>query len=990
MSSSGGPEEIPPEVVAGIEQCLGERVQHGPMYVVRVEGRQQRLDSKVMVLSPHRMFLMAQRSNTKIDFEFNYLEVHTLENTKPLQLQFHLAYPSNKSIKMTTVKPEDTRSIIEYILMSLRKTFPQTCLDKMIPKICIQPPERSTSIHNAIDRMTIPEQGPCGGFTQMYQCMCDLHGEAYQPEVAWDVDTIYLSQDSKELCLNDFDHLESRDLVPIVASLMYNSWFTKLTATNLKLSSDTSKEIKKVMTKSSSIEYLVLDNVGIRWDFAKELSTALLANTNTALRHIDLSNNLLDDRGIKHLSGEISKLPNGLVTLRLSKIGMTAESTVQLGKALLENNFMPTSLLSLDLSGNAYKDGDINNLTQFLATPNAITHLNLSDTEIPLDSIFNALYRGCCANLSHLTLSGNTFSYRRNAAVPQTFKQYFATTQALKVLNLSRNKLPPDVVKEVILGIGSNVNLTDVELDLSSNELKVEGGRVVESCIANVPNIAKLNLSDNDLSTSVASLLDWISQNQVITSLDISQNLTSLRPGAKTMMKVIDAIVTFIQNEDTALTSLSVAGNKLKFETIQIINALGSNTTLTSVDLSGNGMGDIGARMLAKALMINTKLNTVSLDNNAITAKGFADIADALERNYTLKYMPTPVNDVSQALRSDANKTQAALQKIQTLLQRNHSPHKFSDDQAFRLQQGFLYTTSHQLVDQLVVQIQDTSKDLADCSKEEVQADINTAKDIIADADNSKQLLAILHKVALDSEDSKMMEKLEEIVTHVQDTARTRLESNVNGMLEGANEHCSHMMKDTELKMEIESLCQEKKQLPERFMQDVMEQVSAAIFNRISQANLAVASIISDTIIDEIIEQLTEYQEKLAAHAVEYGSGKASFCNSKAAKSGEITVNGEKETTDEDAEKKDEKREQEKEELGKLLKPKEEDGLLKPKSKKEGGRKVRRNPTQRMVLEKRRSVKVRPRSSVVRRGEYRIIRLFHLDTTGHLTAFLIG
>ena len=25
-----------------------------------------------------------------------------------------------------------------------------------------------------------------------------------------DVDTIYLSQDSKELCLNDFDHLESK------------------------------------------------------------------------------------------------------------------------------------------------------------------------------------------------------------------------------------------------------------------------------------------------------------------------------------------------------------------------------------------------------------------------------------------------------------------------------------------------------------------------------------------------------------------------------------------------------------------------------------------------------------------------------------------------------------------------------------------------------------------------------------------------------------
>ena len=41
------------------------------------------------------------------------------------------------------------------------------------------------------------------------------------------------------------------------------------------------------------------------------------------------------------------------------------------------------------------------------------------------------------------------------------------------------------------------------------------------------------------------------------------------------------------------------------------------------------------------------------------------------------------------------------------------------------------------------MQIQDTSKDLADCNKEEVQTDINTAKDVIADADNSKQVRSL-------------------------------------------------------------------------------------------------------------------------------------------------------------------------------------------------------------------------------------------------------
>lgn len=56
------------------------------------------------------------------------------------------------------------------------------------------------------------------------------------------------------------------------------------------------------------------------------------------------------------------------------------------------------------------------------------------------------------------------------------------------------------------------------------------------------------------------------------------------------------------------LQSLSLADSKLKTGVTIIINALGSNTSLTKVDISGNGMGDMGAKMLAKALQINTKL----------------------------------------------------------------------------------------------------------------------------------------------------------------------------------------------------------------------------------------------------------------------------------------------------------------------------------------------------------------------------------------------
>jgi len=105
-----------------------------------------------------------------------------------------------------------------------------------------------------------------------------------------------------------------------------------------------------------------------------------------------------------------------------------------------------------------------------------------------------------------------------------------------------------------------------------------------------------------------------------------------------------------------SLQSLSVAESRLKARTCILVNALGSNACLAKVDLSGNLMEDMGAKMLAKALQINSTLRWVggftggsglvspprchlwshgrslSWDRNNTTAVGFQDIARAMER----------------------------------------------------------------------------------------------------------------------------------------------------------------------------------------------------------------------------------------------------------------------------------------------------------------------------------------------------------------------
>lgn len=56
------------------------------------------------------------------------------------------------------------------------------------------------------------------------------------------------------------------------------------------------------------------------------------------------------------------------------------------------------------------------------------------------------------------------------------------------------------------------------------------------------------------------------------------------------------------------LQSLSVCDSKLKTGMHILLSALGGHAALAEIDISGNHIGDTGAKMLAKALATNTRL----------------------------------------------------------------------------------------------------------------------------------------------------------------------------------------------------------------------------------------------------------------------------------------------------------------------------------------------------------------------------------------------
>uniref|UniRef100_A0A8C7LCR9 Capping protein regulator and myosin 1 linker 1 n=1 Tax=Oncorhynchus kisutch TaxID=8019 RepID=A0A8C7LCR9_ONCKI len=806
-----------------------------------------------------------------VEHNFNYLEIQGITCNKPTQLT--VDYERGVvSLKLTST--EEVNEVVAHIGICLQRICPGLSPLKLMKKLSMEPPERITSLQTLWDNHKVAEPGPCGGFSQMYRCVCDWLGLPYREEVQWDVDTIYLTQDTRDLSLQDFSHLENRDLVAIIAVLEYNQWFTKLSTKDCKLSADVSDQILRVVARSSRLEELVLDNAGLTRDFAQKLANALSHNPNSGLHTVNLANNPLEDRGITSLGAQFAKLPKGLKHLNFSKTSLSPKGVNSLAQSLSANQSIPSTLSHLDLSGNILRADDIPHFYHFLGQPNSLTTLDLSNTDCSLDLVCSALLRGSVQNLSVLNMSKSVFAHRKGKDVPPSFKHFFSSAVALSCINLSGTKLPPEALKALLLGLASNPNIKEVSLDLSCCELRSGGSQILEGCIAELPNISSLDISDNGLDSDLSTLLVWLAKNRSIRHLSLGKNFNNIK--SKNLAPVLDNLVHMIQEEESPLTSLSLADSKLKTDLTIVLNALGSNTSLTRVDISGNAMGDMGAKMLAKALQINSKLRTVIWDKNNISPQGLQDVAAALEKNFTIRFMPIPIIDASQALKASPEKTEDALLKIENYLFRNHETRQYLQEQAYRLQQGIVTTTTQQMIDRICVKVQDHLNSLRNSETDVVLDDVKTAENLMKDARNSKTLLPNLYHLGAASREEvngqsvgPIQEKLESMAGEVARVMDEQLQGLLESMVDAAEGLCPHVMRKTNLRQDLIKASTAKMVVPRSFVKNtLLEQSGVDIINKISEVKLSLASFLSDRIVDEILEALSGSQHTLADHLV--------------------------------------------------------------------------------------------------------------------------
>ncbi|OTF84105.1 hypothetical protein BLA29_005305, partial [Euroglyphus maynei] len=393
--------------------------------MLRLELKTDKFENRLLIFTQYRLFMFTVKGTAKLEHSYNLIDMNLIESRQPDRLI--IGFRSNESrhpycFHSCDPNQEEINLIICHMVSSLKILFPSISFESFIKRFIVEPRQRLENIYEYVQLMEERirfrshhhdhdhHHYPCGGFSNQYACFCDYYGVPYREDVAWDIDTIYAAHNNTELSILDFEHLDLKDLLPLIAALTYNGYFTKFRVSNVKIvnSSQSGSEqicelIVNLVRRSTRIEEIYLDNTGIRADFVNKLFQAMLLNNQTSIQIIDLSNNSIEDKGLKNMTSFVAKsfhmanslmnnsseddlssslslnfstqitsqqpqsnsntvtssaklMYKGLVHLNLSHCGITSKGISELSESLYLNKSMFSTLTYLNLSDNCLKD----------------------------------------------------------------------------------------------------------------------------------------------------------------------------------------------------------------------------------------------------------------------------------------------------------------------------------------------------------------------------------------------------------------------------------------------------------------------------------------------------------------------------------------------------------------------------------------------------------------------------------------------------------
>uniref|UniRef100_A0A8C9RAL8 NACHT, LRR and PYD domains-containing protein 12-like n=1 Tax=Scleropages formosus TaxID=113540 RepID=A0A8C9RAL8_SCLFO len=345
------------------------------------------------------------------------------------------------------------------------------------------------------------------------------------------------------------------------------------------------------------------------------LSSVLTLNS-SHLRDLDLSDNDLQDLGVKILSAGLRNKHCNLNTLRLSNCGIRERGCDSLASALRSNRC--SHLRELDLSYNHPGDSGVKLLSDLLEDP----HCRLETVLIQC-----GLTERCCEALTSVLISNS--SHLRELDLSDNDLQ----DSGVKILSAGlRNKhCKLDTLRSVLLGNNKHLFSVCVCLyRLSNCGIRERGCDSLASALRSNPcsHLRELDLSYNHPGDSGVKLLSDLLE-------DPHCRLETVLIQCGLTERCCEALTSVLISNSSHLRELDLSDNDLQDSGVKILSAgLGNkHCNLDTLRLSGCCVTERGCAFLASALLSNpcSHLRELDLSYNHSGDSGVKLLSDLLE-----------------------------------------------------------------------------------------------------------------------------------------------------------------------------------------------------------------------------------------------------------------------------------------------------------------------------------------------------------------------